>query len=210
VPVTGVVGGALSFNGTGQYVQSPDSIATNFGPATSSPCVSSGDYSSCPGDFSIDTWIMTSSDGVILDKRVSTPIGYAFYLQNGMLGLQLADGLGSVGYSNYFSPNVSTILYNGQWHHVVVTVQRTSPSVITWYLDGYCVGFPACTTSIPSDRLGSLVNASPLFIATNSTYIPPVGFLSGALDELEIYNRVLTPTEVLGIFNALSYGKCKP
>ena len=61
----------------------------------------------------------------------------------------------------------------------------------------------------PTDRQLSLVNNTPMRIATNYSNTPPTGFFSGALDELEIYNRVLTPHEVLGIVAAGPLGKCR-
>ena len=96
VPVCGEVRNALSFNGIDQYVEAPSTIVTNFGPnggptVCSGPGSSgSGTYSTCPGDFSIDTWIQVapgapSSPVVIVDKRVGSPPnihGYAFYLDS--------------------------------------------------------------------------------------------------------------------------------
>jgi hypothetical protein len=104
VPVAGEVGGALSFNGN-SYIDAPDSIVTNFGPAGRAAC-SGGDYSTCQGDFSIDVWINLNPGALplsglhtILDKRNSSGIGYFFYLYgdppddngNPWMGLNLGD-----------------------------------------------------------------------------------------------------------------------
>ena len=214
----GEVAGAASFNGNNQYVESPSTIATNFGPATlpancTGPGFSgSGAYSSCQGDFSIDTWInipTTAPPGimVILDKRAGSPPtmqAYAFFVNNGFIGIQLADGLApSPGYTNYYSS--ASVPYDGNWHHVAVTVKRTVPGKgITWYYDGQPVG-----NSDPTDRKGSLVNSSPLRIGTRTADDPLSGWFQGGLDELEIYNRKLTDNEVFHIFDAHSVGKCK-
>ena len=151
----------------------------------------------------------------ILDKRVvicpgcvgpfTATLGYHFFLQNGQMGLQLADG----DPTNYFSPALPSI-YDGAWHHIAVTIQRTSHQGINWYYDGQCVDTPTCTTSNPTGRLGSLVSNGPLRIGTRTAADPFTGWFKGSLDELEIYNRVLKPDEVLGIYNALFLGKCKP
>jgi len=214
--VEGTVALALSFDGVSQYVESPDSIAINFGPAS---CASSGSYSACPADFSIDTWIQIAGNPtapeVILDKRGGTPLrGYELaYLSTpstsiGQLGLELADGS---GVTDYISPNVS--LEGGDWHHIAVVVQRApTTGTITWYVDGQCLGSPTCTTSNPSASPGSLVTTTPLRIGAAFASTGWTGFLDGALDELEIYNRVLTPQEVhdLYIFGLTGGGKCKP
>lgn len=214
---SGKVAGAASFNGINQYVESPSSIVSTFGPGQTAATCSTGsnnregDYSSCRGNFSIDTWVqVTSSSGVmtIVDKRSGSQpaiLGYSFFLSNDSMGLQLADGLGSQGYSNYLSPTLLN-LTDGNWHHIAVTVDRLVPTTgITWYHNGTAIG-----NSDPTDRPGSLVSSSPLRIGTNTTAAPLSNWFKGNLDELEIYNRVLTADEVLGIFNADTSGKCKP
>ena len=219
-PILGMVAGALNFDGINDYVQSPSSIVTNFGPANP-PLVCSnaqqGLYSSCPGDFSIDAWIRLQPNAptsvmVIVDKRQSTTftlIGYSFFLSFNRLGLQLADG----GATNYLSTPIAT-LTNGNWHHVAVTVDRrngaTGVGTLRWYFNG--VNFD--TTSPgglgnPFNRLGSLANNSPLRIGTRTTANPLTGWFQGDIDELEIFNRVLTNAEVYGIYQAQGSGKCK-
>ena len=209
IPTPGKVAGALRFDGAGSYVESPSSIVTNIGPASfTASC--GGSYSSCPGNFSIDTWIRVDPSGsgvlTILDKRIDTPRavkGYHFFVFEGVQGLQLADDIGS-GYSNYFSPDLTPPLTDGNWHHIAVTVRRTKHSGIRWYHNGVQVGI-----SDPTDRLGSLENSSPLRIGTRTAASPLSGWFAGDLDELEIFNRALTPQEVVSIFNAGALGKCR-
>jgi hypothetical protein len=209
-PIPGMVAGALRFDGVGSYVESPSSIVTNVGPASlATSC--SGSYSTCPGNLSISTWIRLAPGAernvmTILDKRAvagSTLKGYHVFTYAGSFGLQLADGLGS-GYSNYLSPVMTPDLMDGDWHHVAVTVRRTEQNGILWYHNGVQVGI-----SNPTGRMGSLANSSPLRIGARTA--PPLlsGRFAGDLDELEIYNRALTPQEVESIFNAGSAGKCK-
>ena len=208
IPVsTGKVGGALKFDGFSNYVEAPDTIVTNFGPAGSATC-GGGDYSTCQGDFSVDAWVNIPAQpttDTIVDKRDTTPIGYSFflitYLGGPKLGIQLGD---STGYGNYLSPKLTGLTLNA-WHHVAATVRRTgSPNgVIRWYLDGVAHG-----TSVPGHP-GSLVNKFPLRIGANGA-ANPGAFFNGMLDEVEIFNRVLTATEVQNIFLAGSSGKCRP
>jgi hypothetical protein len=210
----GKVAGAASFNGINQFVESPSSIDTNIG-IVGTPFSCNGNDSTCWGNFSIDTWInipTTAPTGymIITDKRGGSPPamqGYHFFVAGGSIGIQLADGLAPYpGYTNYYSPPLAPSLYDGLWHHVAVTVRRsgTSPT-ITWYHNGLPVG-----TSNPSDRLGSLLNNSPLRIGTRTADPPLTGWFQGNLDELEIYNRDLTANEVLSIYKAQAAGKCKP
>lgn len=209
-PIAGEVGTALRFNGLNSYVESPSSIVTNIGPADGPPFCS-GDYSTCQGNFSIDTWIrldpaVGSGFVVIVDKRGgSAPAinGYHLGAFASALLLQLADGVGT-GFSNYVSPVLAPALTDGNWHLIAVTVQRSSTSGIRWYHNGVALG-----TSDPTDRKGSLKNNSPLRIGTRTADTSLTGWFRGDLDELEIFNRVLTPQEVFNIFQAGSFGKCK-
>ncbi|MBI2907890.1 MAG: hypothetical protein HYX92_09565, partial [Chloroflexi bacterium] len=129
--VAGMVTGAFAFDGISTFVNVPDGPGTlSFGNPTDS--------------FSIDAWVKvapTDSSGVrpIVDKRVqigSSISGYQFFLFNGLLGFQMADG----AFTNYVSTaNVA----DGQWHLVAVTVQRTgtaaAPPEVKLYVDGALV-----------------------------------------------------------------------
>jgi len=83
-------------------------------------------------DFSIDAWIYfvqyksLVADAIILDKLQGGNQGYSFYVDNGELGLQLADGSSS-GVTSYPS---TILLPEGQWAHVAVTVERIIPMVL--------------------------------------------------------------------------------
>lgn len=216
----GKVAGAASFNGTNQFVQSPSSIDTNFGPV-GSPFFCNGNDSTCWGNFSIDVWlqVLSANPGTsmtIVDKLTPSPpkpVGYQLSVVTSVFGfaqslqLTVADGGTPPGYTVYSS--VGLISFVGFWHHVAVTVNRTTtPTSVKWYYDGVPQG---STCSPCTDRTGSLLNNSPLRIGRNNTSPPadPVWF-QGNMDELEIYNRELTPEEVFGIYDAGPHGKCKP
>jgi len=205
-PVPGEVNGALDFGGN-SYIDSPDSIVTNFGPAGVALC-GGGNYSTCEGDFSMDVWINIPApiNGTveIVDKRdYITGIGYSFFLYrnpflspNTYIGVQLAD---SLGYTNYESEpqNITT----NEWQLLAVTVDRLAK--IHWYLDGAAVPTPVSPT-----QFGSLRNTAPLRIGANAPGFP-IHFFPGSLDELEIFNRVLTAAEVNAIYVAGKEGKCR-
>ena len=89
---------------------------------------------------------------------------------------------------------------------LAVTVDRTSAvPAIRWYLDGAAAG----TISNPASRLGSLDNTAPLRIGRRSAISGTPGSLGGDLDELEIFNRALSASEVQALFAAGHSGKCK-
>ncbi len=199
--VPGKVGVALSFNGVDNYVDSANTIVTNFGSAVA--CVD-GDVSNCTGNFSIELWInIPAHPGVpmpIVDKRGTGGFGYEMYISGNRIGLQLADGTGSLGYDNYDSPALP--LTTGVWHHVAATVKRTS--AIRWYFDGASHG-----STVPA-HTGPLENDGIMRIGANGPGNPGGSTpFQGLMDELSIYNRVLTAAEIQGIYQAGSSGKCR-
>lgn len=191
ISVAGKVLGALQFDGVEDYIEVKDHSELNFG----------------TGDFSFDAWIKTDAKTgveVIVDKRKGYNTGYSFFLNDGYLSLQLADGSGFSGYTNYASP---VFVADANWHHIAITVSRKSRLGILFYLDGVSTQF-----GDPTSHPATLTNTDNLRIGRNSSAgsNDPIGTFKGILDEIELFNRVLTPQEVKAIYNAGSAGKCKP
>jgi len=208
--VAGKVGNAFAFNGSPAYVVVPDGAATlGFGN---------------PGQgLTIDAWVNVrpgDEDGVlpIVDKRVEVGgkvFGYQLFLFDGKVGLQLADGVGNsviCDTNPAAAPSTSTSCTNyvstanvadGQWHFVAATVERTgaSPSVAL-YADG------ALKLTGPT-RIHPNTNVSVLIGRNNPTVSFAGDFFKGAIDELELFDRALTPTEIQSLFDAQSAGKCR-
>jgi hypothetical protein len=93
---------------------------------------------------------------------------------------------------------VSTLTVDGtQWYHLVATVSGTTA---TLYLDGSSVGTATCqvpaSTAFNDVRLGALNG-----IAFGGNTRP----FNGHLDEIAIYNRAITSTEVSNIYNNKVY-----
>ena len=205
--------GAASFDGASQYIKAASRgyLGINFGPARPfSFC--NGIDSACSGNFTIDVWMQLASvhgafDRVIVDKTFvdsdSNAWGYTFFVNGHNLGLEMADGTST----RYLSPDSIPTLDDGNWHHVAVTVDRLSPGGITFYHNGA----PLPTTMNPTARTGSLIGDygfyGPLLVGVRTSL---KDYYHGSLDELEIFNRVLFPNEVKGIYDAQSAGKCKP
>lgn len=183
--IVGEVALGRLFNGRNTYVEALDKPWLN------------------PGDFSIDAWVNLDSSAdttgvrVIVEKRGTPLRGYSFYLYNRRPGLQLAD---SSGYSNYIA--TSEVPADGKWHLVAVTVVRNQATGGTLYIDGLPVG-----TFNPTNRRGPLTNASPLRLGSLTLGVGSV--FRGGLDEVEIFNRALTPLEVGDLFKVGTSGKCK-
>lgn len=154
-------------------------------------------------NFSIDAWIHTTqtTTATIIDKRTGTannPVGYHLFVFGGNLGFQLGDG------SPFLNNNSSGPTINdGNWHHVAVTIDRTSTTGGRLYVDGAEVYI-----FDPTTRPGNISNTADLRIGQR--YLSSVQPFQGAIDEVEIFNRARSDSDIKAIFDAGSFGKCKP
>ncbi|MFN8588335.1 MAG: LamG-like jellyroll fold domain-containing protein [Candidatus Eisenbacteria bacterium] len=190
VHATGKVVRARTMSGAGQYVQAADAANLNFG----------------AGDFTIDAWVRTTTTtGIvpIVDKRLTDPeTGYALYLKNGRIAMRVGDGVLADG-TEYWS-GTTPLVADGQWHHVAGVLKRSAPANGSrLYVDGVPVA------SFPAYGGLSLTNNKPLYIGAQAGYFGPVGYLAGAVDEVELFQRALTTAELNGLYMADALGKCK-
>ena len=187
----GMVAQAFLLDGAiGSGVEVPDADSLDFGAGA---------------DLSIDAWILTGASGpsirTIFDKRLtSIPVGYHLAVDpNGRLGFQLADS--RVGRFSLFGGGPD--LRDGVFHHVAATVDRSSSTGGKLYVDGVEV-----STFNPTVEPGDLSNSKPLLIGRHQDQDVNREF-PGRIDEFEIFNRALSPSEIQAIFDAGIAGKCK-
>jgi len=94
--------------------------------------------------------------------------------------------------SNYQYFNNIAQYYDGQWHHLVITVPGGSQSDITntkAYVDNKEMTKGSGTSSVAPGAY------SNFYIATGS-----YGYFNGSIDEVRIYNRALSPAEVSQLY----------
>ncbi len=151
------------------------------------------------GNFSIDAWVNKEGGNSaidflpIVDKNDSNAHkGYMFAV-DGTDHLRFF--LGAARYTSI------TTLTPEAWVHVAVTVDR-STGTVTLYING-TPETPAILA--PGEDATSTV---PLLIG--GTYLDPsLRSTEYALDEIEIFNRTLSQTEIQSIYKARSAGKCR-
>ncbi len=184
---TGMVGAAFSLSALTDFVEVPILQSQGLNPS---------------GNFSIDAWIRTTSAGqvAVVDKRQNAgfaPVGYFLFVLGGQLGFELGDGQPPLVHVA-----ATPFVNDGNWHLVAATIDRTSTTGGKLYVDGAPV-----YTFDPTLRPGSISSGGWPF-RIGQGYLGTVAF-SGAIDEVELFDRDLTSQEVLTIFNAGSAGKCK-
>jgi hypothetical protein len=175
---TGKIGGALSFNGVNQYVTIPSAAALNAYPLT------------------VAVWMNTSTttglQGVVNKYAPGSLNGYQVFLNAGSLCAWYFKDT-----SNYVWDGTGCTLAtpgyaNGLWHHVAFVVDASGGSL---YVDGVLKA-TQLWTGVP----GATSTAQPLDLAVypGAAGVP---YLSGSLDDVRTYNRALSATEVLGLYN---------
>lgn len=148
--------------------------------------------------FSIAAWFKTSTnfadDGLIVDKgglgtdTSGNNMNYGLWMTSSE---QLRGGFETSSGSDRYATSPNTY-NNGQWHHAVVTYDGTS--IVRLYIDGVQVA-STTTSSLPE------VNNHPLRIGSDSRIVDDDLFI-GNIDEVGIWNRALTTTEITNLKNS--------
>src|SRR4029077_12775157 len=196
---TGEVGQAFSFNGSNQDVAigNPANLKLTTG-------------------LTVDAWINPSSvngssgdlvGGIITKWAQTFPNGdsWAIWIQNNgspnsySLAADISGGMpqGESGVISGGSIPLNT------WTHVAVTYDSASGTLIV-YVNGSAV-----VSSIVFSP-GTLIEATnaPVYIGAEPSAVGGRHFL-GLIDEVEVFNRALSASEILAIKNAGSAGKCR-
>ena len=181
--VKGMVGVAVKLNGTDQYVTVPDAASLDLGTS----------------DMSVDAWVRpdtaTGTRAIIEKRDPTTGQGFALYLKSNEIGFAFGDAASST-----LAGSGATVP-TGVWSHVAVTVDRSESDGAKIYVDGALVH-----TFDPTSFQGDIGTSTDLQIGLGG---PTGEYFSGTIDEVELFNRALSATEVQNIFGAGGAGKCK-
>jgi hypothetical protein len=170
---SGKFNSSLSFDGTDDYLDIPDTTQLNF--STTTP-------------YSLSVWVQKASDGVtqvVLDKRTAENTGYSIFI-------------GSDNQVYFRSTNltdlVSTATITGtDWHHLLVTDNRGGTRQL--FIDGQLAASDNVTTSS-----NSLSATTTLRLARNSTAGIGNYYFAGQIDDVRIYNYPLTALQIKDIY----------
>jgi hypothetical protein len=170
-PVAGKMGQGLKFNGTSQYVNVGNPI-------------------DAPSAITISFWLKASSITTgtkeMIGKGTNGQNGYRFLLTAG--GQPFFQGKTTGGSTLFSASSTSNIVLN-QWIHYVGTYDGTTAKI---YVNG------TLNRSDPWASGAITSNANPLGIG--ASVAGPDGFFPGSLDDVRIYNRALTASEVKQLY----------
>ena len=182
----GMVGQAFKLDGADDYVE--------FAGATSLPISTA---------ITIETWIKpdrTNDTGTIVcNKQVYDGTWYLGTSPGG----ELRVAVGGPFSGGYWAYTTNAVIPVGQWSHVALTFD-TQTQVLRMFANGAELG----VAFYPSQgNVSSLVSQTPVRIGTIYTS-QFTEFFAGLVDELALYNRALSPTEIQAIYAIGSNGKC--
>lgn len=171
-------GGSILFSGTGKYIDTNQSLSAET--------------------FSIGAWFKSSATGIrmIISKETEAgwPWNYRIWMNDGTL-------VGDIAQSGAESTSITSPLstYNdGTWHQVFFTRDGYT---LRLYVDGLEINNAPDALA----ESGSITNSQEVWLGL-SDYTGGAGAgnyqFSGNISEFMMYNRVLTPDEVLQNFNA--------
>ncbi len=171
----GVSSSAYSFNGSNNYIQVPHSSTFNItGAITLSVWLNTSNVNL--SQRIIDKTTVGGSDAYTVDFRPSQQI--RFIVAN-------ADSNGQTQ-----AQSNAVFTQNNQWYHFVVTYDNSN---VRFYSDGILINTKTQTGS-------SVNNSNPLRFGANS--LLNGDWFNGKLDDIRIYNRALTDSEVQQLYQA--------
>ena len=188
---TGKVGRAFEFDGNGDYVRIEDNAAQR--PATA---------------VTLEGWFKFDSTAGIV-SLISKPIrnsalnSHTIYLENGQLR-------GLIGNASQYTRALSSFVpQTGVWHHLAFTYDFSGGiSTLKLYANGAEVtsGVDG-TANLP---LYYDANPYPFLIGIDFENNIPSFPLDGQADEISVYGRALSQTEIFSLVKQGSFGKCPP
>jgi len=193
----GLVGKAFSFNGINSYVKVPKAPSLDVG-----------------GQFTIDFWMkpapsnsMTSLQGLVTSDFYGISIGSPWYAPWGIIAYLSTDGGASFVHSSEGNGG-GAVVSPDQWHHIAASYDG---SELQLYVDGQPWGKPVLHTGAISPMLGGS------FVAIGSEDGRTSGgdgirgrYFNGLIDEVDIFDRALSASEIQAIFAAGPAGKRSP
>ncbi len=165
------------------------------------------------GDFTISSWFnsdtmydVPGTVKMILSKNRNgiTTNGYAYGIWNnnqsnakrGMINFSGAPKFTTEAYPKDSSGDVRV----NKWYHYVVTYNLNA-NLLNYYLNGVLIDTKTINYAISSNTLSAIIGAEWMISGTGKK-----NFFNGKLDDIGIWNKVLTSDEIINLFTSSSNG----
>ncbi len=188
--VTGKIGpSALSFSGDGTYnqaaLQSAVTVSNNLAPILGSTST-------------LDVWVKTTQTGNATHWRAPAITGVEQSGGSNDINWGTLDATGHIGIyvgdtGGLFSTNP---VNDGQWHNIAMT-RNAATGTVQLYVDGVLNGSGTFDTGNKTSQfsvIGALTD-----VASDGVTRTGDNYFNGQLDEVRIYNQVLSANEIAGL-----------
>ncbi|WP_417941236.1 LamG domain-containing protein [Flavobacterium sp. RS13.1] len=170
---------ALNLTGNPSYLTAPSNSVYNFGTF----------------DFSLQAWVRTKGSGTVISRKStqggSGNGGFLLVIKNDSSIKFATDN----GFGFYEINSVPSGINDDNWHFLTA-VRRSN--VLELYLDGKLIqSTPRSNISPPIDVNNNL----PLMMGNVAQIQEPFRQFTGSIDEVRIWNRALSTTEILANMN---------
>lgn len=180
---SGVVGQSFALDGTSGYVEIPDHDSLKVSEA-----------------LTMEAWIYPTNidrwQQVISKFSITPYLEYQMGIDPGGI-LRVDISQDGTNYEQLFSPNAS--ITANTWQHIAATFDGGATKL-------YVNGAEVSSAILPISNVNTNGNY-PLMIGQEGRYIDK---FVGSIDEVAIYDRALTPSEMQSQYLAGSIGKCSP
>ena len=196
--VTGQVGQAFRFDGVDDYV---DLNSPVYVPSSSGTTIAAW-IKLAPGAEPNRNFIVAIGDGQGPNNyQLDFEWSPSFYPGNQELSVSYYD---STGTARMYLIVIANDLNNGQWHHVAFADDYISRSP-KMYVDG--VLQTSNSHLLYYNRLPSSANADNMFIGSRGDFADYFNYFKGDIDEVAVFNRALTASEIQQMYNNGLAGK---
>jgi hypothetical protein len=177
----GLSGEAFSLDGTDDYFETTVASVSGSNPRT------------------VEAWIKTSTSSgnepiLSYGSRQTDYAAWVVTHEGGIVAVRIQNAN-----MVWAAPGVN----DGQFHHLAVVYPGGALSNSIAYVDGIALSL---ASSVNSTITPNTLTNNPVRIGTE---VDLSGYFHGQIDEMTIYNRALTASEVAAVFSAGSEGKCK-
>lgn len=174
--VIGKLGQAINLDGSNDYVTVADNAALK-----PTAAISYGGWVYVP---SAPAGLKT-----VMEKGTATTAGYGLYVTTDPKFCYVIKTAGGT------ETDAGPALTTGMWHHVMVTYDSTTPLL---YVDGVSQALASGTSCTQTANAGAITQDTGTL--TFGSRQGASQFLSGKVDELRVYNRVLSATEIQSLY----------
>ncbi len=181
--VTGQLGQAQLFDGSSSYAN----VATT----------ASTQRYDLVGDLSLSLWIKTTNSTraeALISRYSASGSGSGYLLRTNAAGnVELLLGVANVAGGNSLATDVTKI-NDGNWHHVAAVIHLGT--TVTFYVDG------ALSSNVAINSTAA--TADSFFQLGVNSWVPYGNYFTGTMDEVRIYNRALSASDVASLYLSVS------